>query len=331
MDSLTQIVLGIAVSNAVLGNKIGNKSIIYGTIFGTLPDLDVFIGKWFYDPITANEIHRGLSHSIIFFVLCSFIFAPLLSKWHQKLKFNRAFIGIFLILLTHSILDIFTTWGTQLFWPLSDKIALKSVFVIDPLYTLPLLICTIWSLRLSKDSKKRYRINNIGIILSSCYLLYGLFIQQQIINKTEKQLLVSNISYDQITAKPTAFNSILWNIIIENDKGFCLSDYSLFDRKPLNYTFYPKNEHLIQLIADEPIVKQLQHISEQEYVITQRNDSLFFNDLRFGLLSKEKEQFAFSYHLYKNENGEWQAKELPKASRDGKKLLKDLWVRMKGN
>ena len=65
MDSLTQIVLGAAVGELVLGRKVGNKAMIYGAVAGTIPDLDVFIGN-FYDTVTALEIHRGFSHSIVF-------------------------------------------------------------------------------------------------------------------------------------------------------------------------------------------------------------------------------------------------------------------------
>ncbi len=41
MDSLTQIVLGAAVGEAVLGKKARNKAMLYGAIAGTIPNLDV--------------------------------------------------------------------------------------------------------------------------------------------------------------------------------------------------------------------------------------------------------------------------------------------------
>ena len=66
MDSLTQIVLGAAVGEVVLGRKVGNKAMLYGAIAGTIPDLDTFASH-FTDVVTAIEIHRGFSHSILFF------------------------------------------------------------------------------------------------------------------------------------------------------------------------------------------------------------------------------------------------------------------------
>ncbi len=72
MDSLTQIVLGASVGEVVLGKKVGNKAMLYGAIAGTIPDLDV-IARNFTDTITANEMHRGFTHSFYFlcFDLCT--------------------------------------------------------------------------------------------------------------------------------------------------------------------------------------------------------------------------------------------------------------------
>ncbi len=43
MDSITQIALGAAVSEAVMQNKVGRKAALWGAICGTIPDLDVLI------------------------------------------------------------------------------------------------------------------------------------------------------------------------------------------------------------------------------------------------------------------------------------------------
>ena len=72
MDSLTQVVLGAAVGEAVLGKKIGNRAMAWGAVAGTIPDLDVYV-RYFTDPMTATEMHRGFSHSILFSVLMAAI------------------------------------------------------------------------------------------------------------------------------------------------------------------------------------------------------------------------------------------------------------------
>lgn len=75
MDSLTHIVLGAAIGEAVLGKKIGNRALLWGAIGETIPDLDVF-GNLFLQPMDALAFHRSYTHSLLFSVL-----APLLFSW----------------------------------------------------------------------------------------------------------------------------------------------------------------------------------------------------------------------------------------------------------
>jgi len=164
MDSLTQIVLGAAVGEAVLGKKVGNKAMLYGAIAGTIPDLDV-LARYFTDTVTATEWHRGFSHSISF----SLVFAPVLGwlVWQLNKKTNATWKDwswlMFWGLFTHPILDAFTTWGTQLFWPLKTRLAFQSIFVIDPLYTLPFVVCLILAARQKREAKA-LRFKNLNVV-----------------------------------------------------------------------------------------------------------------------------------------------------------------------
>ena len=138
MDSLTQIVLGAACGEVVLGKKIGNKALFFGAIGGTLPDLDVFVGKWLYsNEIQAMAFHRGFMHSIVFTVLAAFIFGWLVHKLYNSGKrlhstTQKDWINLFFwSLFTHPILDCFTPYGTQLFAPFSSyRVALNNIAVI---------------------------------------------------------------------------------------------------------------------------------------------------------------------------------------------------------
>lgn len=325
MDSITQIILGVSVAHVALNNNVSTKKIfLLGAIVATLPDLDIYLAKLFNDPLTEIEIHRGFSHSIIFFLLLSVLITYLFKNSFKETTKKQLFLTTFLILLTHSLLDVFTTWGTQLFWPLNDKIALKSIFVVDLFYTVPLLIGVVLGL---KNKKKWF--TYAGLFLSSIYLFWGLIIQNKVKNNFEKQFLVQNTSKNiKITVKPTFSNSFLWNVIIQDSEGFYISDYSIFDSKQMLFQYFPQNKHLIDQLNDENI-NRLKEISENQYTITENKNGLVFNDLRFGLLKKSDEsvQFAFSYQLIHTKN-KYQVKELPKNKRDGMLLLKNIWLRL---
>lgn len=325
MDSFTQIVLGVSVAHVALNSDISTKRIfLLGAVVATLPDLDIYIAKIFNDPLTEIEIHRGFSHSILFFLLLSVLITFLIKNAFKETTKKQLFITTFLILLTHSLLDIFTTWGTQLFWPIQDKIALKTIFVVDFFYTIPLLMGAVLGLK-----NKRKSFTYAGLFLSSMYLIWGLIIQQVVKSRVEDQFYKQHPSKNiKTTVKPTFSNSFLWNVIAQDVDGFYISDYSIFDSEEMSFQYFPQNKNLIDQIKD-PNINRLKEISENQYIITKNENGLVFNDLRFGLLKNNNNdvQFAFSYQLIPTENG-YSVKELPKDRRDGMLLLKNIWLRL---
>lgn len=335
MDSLTQIALGVAVADKVAGKKLGNKAFLYGAILGTIPDLDVVAGK-FMDPIDSIDIHRGFSHSIVFFLLISPLIAWLLTKWERKnsLSFSTAWHMAFWCLFTHVCLDAFTSWGTQIFWPLDYRVDFKTIFVVDPMYTLPLIFCIIMAGRFKKDDIKRLQWTHRGLFISTAYLALTVVTKFYMLNKFESAMQQQNISYQNLMVKPSPMNIILWNANVQTENGYYLGDYSLLDKSPVSFRFIEKNEHLLTSIADAPKVRQLQRISEGWYTVDTTASGWLINDLRFGLLhpySNTKENsFVFSYHLWE-ENGKILADELQNKDREsGKVLLQQLAERIKG-
>ena len=332
MDSLTQIVLGAAVGEAVLGRKIGNKAMLYGAIAGTIPDLDV-LAAHFTDTVTTLEIHRGFTHSLLFTLLFSPILAYLVSKYERYKKVKDWFWLFFWAFITHPILDAQTTWGTQLFWPLDIRLAFKNVFVIDPLYTIPFLVFLILAMFQKRESKKRKIYNNTGLIISSSYLIITLILKGISYNTFKEQLSAQNIIYKEIETKPSPLNTILWTANVETEDAFLIGYSSFFDKNPIQFYKYPKNHHLLGDVANHSKTKRMIAISKGWYTINKKNNTLYFNDLRFGALSIQPnaQNFVFKYKIKVDTEGVPHFIEEPKANRDAKKLLSDLWKRIKGN
>lgn len=333
MDSLTQVVLGAAVGEAVLGKKIGNKALLYGAIGGTIPDLDV-IARWFTDTITATEMHRGFSHSIIFCVLMAPILGWLVNKLERKknLGWKPWATLFFWALFTHPILDAFTTWGTQLFWPFDLRLAFNSIFVIDPLYTLPFLICCIAVLFYKRDSQRRRKINRFGLIYSTSYLLLTVILKFIAFQTIEKDLKEQGVEYNSISTRPAPMNTVLWNANIDTKDYYLITDYSFFDTQPLGYQLIPKNREASEELIQKPNVQRLIAISEGWYYLEQKDSKWYFNDLRFGQIPKRdgSKVFVFSY-LLEEENGVIKASEIEKTDRDAAFLMESLLARIQGN
>ncbi|MCF4100830.1 metal-dependent hydrolase [Gillisia sp. M10.2A] len=333
MDSLTQIVLGAAVGEAVLGKKVGNKAMLYGAIAGTIPDLDSF-APLFTDFITAIEIHRGFSHSLLFAILFAPIFGGLISRIERKsiATWKEWSWLMFWGLITHPLLDAHTTWGTQLFWPFDLRIAYKNIFVIDPLYTIPFLVFLILAMRSKRGSEKRRKYNNLGLIVSSIYMLITIGLKGLSYMKFQEALEEQDISYLQMQTRPSPFNTIMWSANIELHDAYLLGDYSFFDSQPIQFTRIPKNHELIDFIRTEDRIQRIIAISQGWYTISNRNGNIYLNDLRFGAvnLHEENPKFIFSY-LLKTNSDNLEITEVPRDPEDATKLLSDLSSRVWGN
>ena len=333
MDSLTQIVLGAAVGEVVLGKKVGNKAMLYGAIAGTIPDLDT-LASHFVDTVSALEIHRGFTHSIVFAVVFAPLFGWLISKIEQRSPADRKDWTrlMFWGLLTHPLLDAFTTWGTQLFWPLDLRLDFRAIFVIDPLYTLPFLILLIMAMRLDKESDKRRRYTRWGLLISSSYLLLCLGLKGLAHQRFKAALEGQGIEYLQLETKPAPFNSILWTANVEVSDAYLIGDHSIFDSKPITFVRYPKNHALLGDLAAHDKLRRLISVARGWYIITQKNGELFFNDLRFGVLDgrSENPNFVFSYQIVED-HGALEIKEVERKPEEGKQLLFDLGDRIMGN
>jgi inner membrane protein len=218
MDSITQIALGSAIGAAIAYKKLGRTALVIGGVLATLPDLDVFIPA--ADAVASFTEHRSFSHSLFVLFPFAFVcFAVLKLKFKTDvISSQRLFWLCCLSLTTHPILDAFTSYGTQLFWPLaSHPVSIASIFAVDPLYTLPLLVGCAY-LWYGKDKRKARRANHIGLMLSSSYLLLSVILQQQMQYKVETALQAQGVATNKIFISPL-YPSLNWWIAIVLDEG----------------------------------------------------------------------------------------------------------------
>lgn len=335
MDSLTQIVLGAAVGEATLGKKIGNKALLWGAIGGTIPDLDVFVGRMF-DTVTELDIHRGFSHSIVFSLLLSPILGYLVSKLYssKEADWKGWSLLFFWSLFTHPLLDSFTTWGTQLFWPFDYRVAIHSIFVIDPIYTLPFLISTIAVLFYKRESQIRRRWNRFGILFSTAYLGITLLIKTHVNGEITDSLRRQNVDYERFETRPSPLNTILWTANIETKDAFLISYYSLFDTQPeILFKKIDKSLHLAESIKETYNFTRLEYLTKGYYAMSVSGDTLLMNDLRFGQLigwDESDDDFVFTYQFLPQSNNNWVVERRPNDMTKAKEALGDLWTRIKG-
>jgi inner membrane protein len=298
MDSVTQAVLGGAVSYAILGRRLGKRAAIYGAALGTLPDLDVLID--FGGPIENMTHHRGFSHS---FFVQAFI-APLLAwlfvrpERLSEALFLRWWLAIFLCFVTHSLADLFTVYGTQVLWPLSvHPFAHSLLFIIDPLYTLPLVIAFVVTL-VGKSIHVNVLINSLMLAVSTGYLIWSASVKVLIDDKALAALNLRGISPTTYESTPAPFNTLLWrSVAIDGDYYYEIWT-SIFDEvDQVQIQRYSRNLDLLKSVSDHPSVQRLQWFTKDQYKAWEKGDQIFLSDLRMGV----EGAYVFNFEVAKKE------------------------------
>ena len=315
MDSLTQIILGAACGEIVLGKKIGNKALLFGAIGGTIPDLDVFIGKLLYNnEIQAMAFHRGFMHSILFAILGSFFFGWITYRLYNTGKRTnstnlKGWITLFFwAIFTHPLLDCFTPYGTQLFAPFSNyRVAFNNISVVDPLYTLPFLICMIVVLFFKRTDSKRLKWTKAGIYISSFYMLFTLGNKIYIDSVFKKSFNKAGIAFDRFSAQPSILNTILWYAVAETKDKYYLTFYSLLDKSATaNKIITIDKDHNLFDMNDENL-KTLAWFSNNYYKISKKDKigTYKYTDLRYPMLDPDNlDTSVFNFTIY-FKNKEW--------------------------
>lgn len=306
MDSLTQIVLGAAVAEVVAGKQIANKALLWGAIGGTIPDLDV-LGGFFMGEVEYVNFHRGFSHSLVF----AFLMAPALgwlltqSRWSEGKPFGFWVKLFFWTIFTHPLLDIFTSYGTQIFLPFSDyRVELNTIFIIDPAYTLPMLLAGIMVMFNRKSSFRRRKILFIGMAVSHAYLLFTIFNKFWIVDPALKEEIArQSLEVVMVETIPAPFQNFLWQGIIKTPHGYYAGYFNpRRDKIPFDSFIYferdlESEKKLEGYKSYQGLIKFSRNL---QWVQKLENNEYIYNDMRFstakGWLVKDAD-FIFSFEL----------------------------------
>jgi inner membrane protein len=292
MDSLTQIALGSAVTVAAMGRRTAVwKAATWGAVAGTLPDLDAFIDHG--DAVLNMVLHRGESHALFFLTLFAPLMAWLVSRIHgEGALFKRWWLALWLALVTHPLLDTMTVYGTQLLLPFTNHpFAVGSVFIIDLAYTLPLLIGVIVALA---NPRIGLRANAIGLLLSSAYLVWSVFAQQQVTQLAQASLQRQGIPVERLLVTPAPFNTVLWRVVAMGPDGYVEGHYSLLDASPdIQWRRYDQGAALVQRHADVDGLRRIAAFSHGFYKVDEQAGRLFVTDLRMG----QEPSYIFRFDL----------------------------------
>jgi len=339
MDSITQFTLWASIGLALWGRKYGNKAARRGGFLWTVPDLDVFIWPLLYsNPIEIELFHRWFMHSITFSVLAAPVFGYIISKLHKDTDRKLRTLIAFFALFTHPILDLFTGYGTQILYPFSQQwYALDSVFIVDPLYSIPLFILLVTAF-VTQNKLKKVRTISVWLAVSTAYLARSLLSQsiatrtftaslQQTSLDTRSDILpwqgevdwtewkTEGFASENPNLKPTLIrnsaaplNTLLRKWLAEDKQHYYFSRYGILDSDiPTQRYTLPKNLHLLDPYTDNTDVQNIITRRSPLAVEQVNENTLRLNIVRYGkLLARDnfdEKSFMFNYTITELPNG----------------------------
>lgn len=306
MDSLSQLVLGAALAGAIAPPEHRRAALLAGAALGTLPDLDTLVlAPLGLDPVQAMTWHRGPSHSL-------FVLVPLAAlMWAGFRRLGgrvaqapaRWFWAIQLALVTHPLLDAFTVYGTQLFWPLGGSpVMWSSLFIIDPAYTLPLLVAVVWAwVAPARASSQRALV--LGLVLSTAYVGWSLAAKVRVEQHAGQALAAMGLADQPRFSTPMPFNTLLWRVVVMTPEGYLEGERSLVaDAGPMVFRAHRSDVAALDAVAGFPAVQRLRWFNRGFMAAGQDGEQLVLSDLRMGA----EPDYIFQFAVARQVEGQWQ-------------------------
>lgn len=216
MDLLTQGITGALLAHAAARPAESRLAAAVGFGAGLLADADALI-RSDSDPLLYLEYHRHFTHALLFVPVGALLAALLL--WpilRRRISFMRLYLFTLLGYSLSGVLDACTSYGTHLFWPFSDtRVAWSVISIVDPLFTLGLLLALVVALR-----KRSVRAARLGLLFGCAYLVLGL-VQHQRAAEVAAELAASRgHAVERGLVKPTLGNLLLWRSVYESGGRF---------------------------------------------------------------------------------------------------------------
>ena len=194
---------------SVADKKYSRPAAIIGFTAALVADADILIHAA-DDPLLNVELHRHFTHALIFIpvgaLIATLVLWPLFRK---RLDFKNIYGYALLGYATAGLLDACTSYGTHLLWPFSEaRIAWSIIAIIDPVFSLVLLIALILGFKYYKPGTAR-----VGLGLAGAYLLLGLWQHQNALQVAQNLAAQRNHEVQQILVKPTLANLLLWRSV----------------------------------------------------------------------------------------------------------------------
>lgn len=209
MDLITHGVVGLALGSLSGGPDIINNPLAIGSLIGSvIPDGDIIYQlKGDY---TYLKNHRGPSHSIVVGTIISLLISGILRGIFTDFSFWSIFAWTFGGYMLHIGLDIFNSYGANIFWPFNKrKIESGLLLIFDP----ALLICS-GVIFLSRGENWLRIVASIAFFIF--YLIFRWLLKRRVYNTLVKDF--GREKDQEIVVMPSMLRLFKWDFILYQKK-----------------------------------------------------------------------------------------------------------------
>jgi inner membrane protein len=275
------------------------QAALLGAVVGTLPDLDVFLDKG--DEIRNMVLHRAETHALFWQALAAPPIAAALAALTRTGGLYWRWLAMVVCgLFTHAWLDAMTVYGTRIGLPFTDNpYGAGSLFIIDPMYTLPLLLGLIVTLAWRDPRRRGW--NAAGLALSTLYAGWAVAAQAHVTQRVLQTPEAQGLPPERILVTPTPFNTLLWRIVLLEDVHYAEGFYSLLDPwvepgRPIQFERFDRGQPLEVRTADFADANLVREFSKGFYALADDGHRVRITDLRMGQHPYYAFSFAFAEH-----------------------------------
>jgi inner membrane protein len=290
MDSLTQGLLGATVAECGFRHRLGRGATLMGALGGLLPDADFVLGA--FDPWWSWEYHRHATHSVLFAPLAALPLAWLFWRHRRDTPFALWYLCAWLAIGTHPLLDLCTSYGTQLFLPFtSERLALDWIAIVDPVYSLILLVGLLgcFLLRRRGRSGRTWPVGATALALSTTYIFFGALNRQTAMNRIHDYAQSRGQKVLGARALPQIGGVNVWRLLYRTDNAIYVGRTNTrFNGQP-TFTRLPiEDGPLIREADQEPHIRFFHRFAmgwaRPMVIQTESGSSVIYDDLRYGWL-----------------------------------------------
>ena len=208
MDPLTHVAAGVLISQLV-PTPSRFWSAVAGAAFALMPDVDYFL-VW-TDRLAFIRHHRGFTHSLAAIPLLALGGAGVSAAFGGREWFRPLLLLGLAVLASHLLLDLATSYGTQIFSPLSRrKFSLDWIFIIDPYFTFILLAGALAALCSPGWGRSAGSVCLSGAVV---YLLLCGYYHHQALNLARQVFQREAQAGAAVAALPQPFSCRRWQLI----------------------------------------------------------------------------------------------------------------------